>query len=65
VELTEDIHGKLDKANESLKFHLKTQRETRHGEHTCNSALGRLRQEDGEFKASLGYLVRPTLRKTK
>jgi hypothetical protein len=27
--------------------------------------LGKLRQEDGEFKPSLGYLVRPCLKKKK
>jgi hypothetical protein len=26
-------------------------------------ALGRLRQEDGEFRASLGYMVRSCLKK--
>jgi hypothetical protein len=29
------------------------------------SALRRLRQEDYKFKASLGYMVRPCLRKKK
>jgi hypothetical protein len=28
-------------------------------------ALGRLRQEDGEFEASLGYILRTYLKKTK
>jgi hypothetical protein len=30
--------------------------------HACNPALGRPAQEDHEFKASLGYRVRPVLR---
>jgi hypothetical protein len=30
--------------------------------HTCNPALGRLRQEAYEFKAILGYKVSPCLK---
>jgi hypothetical protein len=33
--------------------------------HTCNPSTWRLRQEDGEFQASLGYRVKPCLRKKK
>jgi hypothetical protein len=32
---------------------------------TCNPALRRLRQEDLQFKDSLGYIVRPCLQKKK
>jgi hypothetical protein len=32
---------------------------------TVIPALGRLREEDGVFKASFGYIVRPCLKKKK
>jgi hypothetical protein len=32
--------------------------------HTVIPVLGRLRQEDGEFKVSLGYIARLCLKKT-
>lgn len=31
--------------------------------HTCDPALGKLRQEDYEFKPSLGNIIRPYLKK--
>jgi hypothetical protein len=33
--------------------------------HSCNPALRKLRQEEYEFKASLGYLVGPHLKERK
>jgi hypothetical protein len=33
--------------------------------HTCNSSLGRLRQEIFELKSSLGYIVRLFLKTSK
>jgi hypothetical protein len=30
--------------------------------HTCNPVLGKLKQEDHKFKASLGYIVRSSLK---
>jgi hypothetical protein len=32
---------------------------------TVNSVLGRLRQEDCKFEASMGYIVRPEKKKKK
>jgi hypothetical protein len=32
--------------------------------HSCNPSIGRLRQENCEFKDSLGYRERPSLKKT-
>jgi hypothetical protein len=34
-------------------------------QHTCNSSTWELRQENCEFEASLGYVVRPFLKKEK
>jgi hypothetical protein len=33
--------------------------------HACNPALGRLRQEDCEFEASLGYIAKMSPKKRK
>jgi hypothetical protein len=33
--------------------------------HTCNPALGRLRQEDHRFEASLGFIARSCLKRKK
>jgi hypothetical protein len=33
--------------------------------HTCNPALWRLKQEDREWQANLGYIARPCLKKKK
>jgi hypothetical protein len=33
--------------------------------HACNPSTGRWRKKDGEFQATMGYVVRPCLKKKK
>jgi hypothetical protein len=43
----------------------KNVKQARHSGAHCNTALGRLRQENHEFKVSLGYILIPCLKKKK